>query len=42
MARPEQKMRRILTKLDSEVRTAVRRVKKSGFTKKDVYEGPKN
>jgi Rps23 Pro-64 3,4-dihydroxylase Tpa1-like proline 4-hydroxylase len=42
MARPEQKMRRILTKVDSEVRTAVRRVKKTGFGKKDIFEGPAN
>jgi Rps23 Pro-64 3,4-dihydroxylase Tpa1-like proline 4-hydroxylase len=40
MARPEQKLRRIVTKLDSDLRTAVRKVKKSGFSKKDVYQGP--
>lgn len=39
MARPEQKLRRVVTKLDSDLRTAVRKVKKSGFAKKDVYEG---
>lgn len=40
MARPEQKVRRLVTKLDSDIRTAVRKIKKSGFAKKDVYEGP--
>lgn len=40
MARPEQKVRRIVTKLDSDLRTAVRKFKKGGFGKKDVYEGP--
>ncbi len=39
MARPEQKLRRLITKLDSDVRTAVRKIKKSGFAKKDVFEG---
>jgi len=38
MARPEQKFRRLVTKLDSDVRTLARRFKKSGFAKKDVYE----
>ena len=38
MARPEQKLRRFVTKLDSDVRTLARRFKKSGFAKKDVYE----
>src|SRR6476646_1993232 len=40
MARPEQKVRRVLTKVDSEIRTALRRVKKEGFGKKDIYQGP--
>ena len=40
MARPEQKLRRIVTKLDSDVRTALRKLKKDGFAKKDVFEGP--
>jgi len=40
MGRPEQKVRRMVTKLDSEIRTALRHVKKSGFGKKDIYEGP--
>jgi Rps23 Pro-64 3,4-dihydroxylase Tpa1-like proline 4-hydroxylase len=40
MARPEQKVRRVVTKLDSDIRTAVRKLKKSGFAKKDVYDGP--
>lgn len=38
MARPEQKFRRLVTKIDSDVRTFARRFKKSGFAKKDVYE----
>lgn len=38
MARPEQKLRRVVTKLDSDLRTLARRFKKSGFAKKDVYE----
>lgn len=38
-ARPEQKLRRILTEADSGLRTLVRKVKKSGFGKKDIYEG---
>ncbi len=40
-ARPEQTFRRILTKADSNLRTILRKVKKSGFSKKDVYEGEK-
>jgi Rps23 Pro-64 3,4-dihydroxylase Tpa1-like proline 4-hydroxylase len=40
MARPEQKFRRAITKLDSDLRTAVRKIKKGGLAKKDVYEGP--
>ena len=36
--RPEQKLRRFLTKIDSDFRTAVRKVKKSGFARKDIYE----
>ena len=39
MARPEQKFRRVITRLDSDLRTAVRKIKKSGLAKKDVYEG---
>ncbi|HEX6125491.1 MAG TPA: 2OG-Fe(II) oxygenase [Pyrinomonadaceae bacterium] len=38
MARPEQKIRRLVTKIDSDVRTFARRFKKSGFAKKDIYE----
>lgn len=41
MARPEQKFRRFVTRVDSEVRTLVRKVKKSGFSKKDIYENVK-
>ena len=40
-ARPEQGMRRILTKVDSEARTMLRKVKKSGFSKKDLFEDEK-
>lgn len=39
MARPEQKLRRLVTRVDSDIRTAVRKFKKSGFSKKDVFEG---
>lgn len=39
MARPEQKFRRIVTRLDSELRTKLRKIKKDGFAKKDVFEG---
>jgi Rps23 Pro-64 3,4-dihydroxylase Tpa1-like proline 4-hydroxylase len=39
MARPEQKLRRLVTKVDSDLRTALRKVKRSGFAKKDIYEG---
>lgn len=38
-ARPEQKIRRLVTKVDSDIRTAVRKVFKKGFAKKDLYEG---
>jgi Rps23 Pro-64 3,4-dihydroxylase Tpa1-like proline 4-hydroxylase len=38
MARPEQKLRRLVTKIDSDVRTLARKFKKSGFAKKDIYE----
>lgn len=37
MARPEQKFRRIITRIDSEMRTMLRRIKKEGFAKTDVY-----
>jgi len=39
MARPEQKVRRVLTRLDSDVRSLLRKVKKRGFAKKDVFDG---
>lgn len=39
-ARPEQKVRRVQTKADSEVRSLLRKVKKSGFGRKDLFEGP--
>lgn len=42
MARPEQKLRRLVTKADSDLRTVLRKVKKSGFAKKDVFEGPQD
>jgi len=38
-ARPEQKMRRIVTAVDSNLRTALRKVVKQGLGKKDLYEG---
>ena len=37
MARPEQKLRRFVTRVDSDIRTFARRFKKSGFAKKDIY-----
>lgn len=40
MARPEQKLRRIFTKIDSDLRMLLRKIKKSGFAKKDVFDGP--
>jgi hypothetical protein len=42
MARPEQKFRRIVTKLDGDLRMALRKVKKGGFAKKDLFEGDIN
>jgi Rps23 Pro-64 3,4-dihydroxylase Tpa1-like proline 4-hydroxylase len=39
MARPEQKLRRLVTKVDSDIRTILRKVKKSGFHKDEVFEG---
>ncbi|MDI1242575.1 MAG: 2OG-Fe(II) oxygenase [bacterium] len=39
MARPEQKLRRFVTRVDSDIRTFVRRFKKEGLARKDVYEG---
>ncbi len=39
MARPEQKVRRVLTRLDSDARTLLRKIKKGGFAKKDVFTG---
>lgn len=38
-ARPEQKIRRVLTRLDSDLRTGLRKIKKSGFAKRDVFDG---
>jgi Rps23 Pro-64 3,4-dihydroxylase Tpa1-like proline 4-hydroxylase len=40
-ARPEQKVRRVITKADSEVRTLLRNIKKSGFSKKDLFDAEK-
>lgn len=37
-ARPEQKFRRLVTRIDSDIRTFVRRFKKGGLAKRDVYE----
>ncbi len=41
-ARPEQKLRRIVTAVDSNMRTALRKVVKQGLGKKDIYEGEGN
>lgn len=41
-ARPEQKIRRILTEADSSLRTLLRRVKKTGFGKNELYEKEKS
>jgi Rps23 Pro-64 3,4-dihydroxylase Tpa1-like proline 4-hydroxylase len=38
-ARPEQKLRRILTQADSGLRTLARKIKKSGFHKDEIFEG---
>jgi Rps23 Pro-64 3,4-dihydroxylase Tpa1-like proline 4-hydroxylase len=38
MARPEQKLRRLVTKIDSDIRTFVRKFKTDGLARKDVYE----
>jgi hypothetical protein len=38
-ARPEQTVRRIVTRVDSDIRTALRKVVKGGLSKKDIYEG---
>jgi hypothetical protein len=40
MARPEQKLRRLVTKVDSDIRTFARRFMKGGLARKDIYEGP--
>lgn len=37
-ARPEQPLKRLITKADSDLRSLLRKVKKSGFSKKDLYE----
>jgi Rps23 Pro-64 3,4-dihydroxylase Tpa1-like proline 4-hydroxylase len=37
-ARPEQKIRRVLTDIDGHLRTFVRKIKKEGFSKTDVFE----
>jgi len=39
MARPEQKFRRLVTKVDSDLRTVVRKFKKDGLARRDVYDG---
>ena len=38
MARPEQKVRRLVTRVDSDIRSLVRRLKKDGLARKDVFE----
>lgn len=39
MARPEQKLWRLITRVDSNLRMALRKIKKSGFAKEDLFEG---
>lgn len=39
-ARPEQKLRRIVTRADSELRTALRKLNRKGFAPEDIYDGP--
>ena len=39
MARPEKKLKRIVSKIDGDLRTVLRKVKKDGFAKKDLFEG---
>ena len=41
-APPEQPLRRILARLDSQIRHLIRKVAHEGFSKKDVYRGPKS
>ncbi len=38
-ARPEQTVRRLVTKVDSDIRTAIRKIVRKGLSKKDLYEG---
>jgi Rps23 Pro-64 3,4-dihydroxylase Tpa1-like proline 4-hydroxylase len=40
-ARPEQTFKRLITKADSDLRSLLRKVKKTGFSKKDLYESEK-
>lgn len=40
--RPEQPLKRILMKVDGELRNAVRKVKRSGFARRDVFTGEKD
>ncbi len=40
-ARPEQTFKRFVTKVDSDLRSLLRKVKKDGFSKKDLYEAEK-
>jgi Rps23 Pro-64 3,4-dihydroxylase Tpa1-like proline 4-hydroxylase len=41
-ARPEQPLRRILARLDNQLRQAIRKIAPDGLGKKDVYQGPKS
>jgi Rps23 Pro-64 3,4-dihydroxylase Tpa1-like proline 4-hydroxylase len=41
MARPEQKFRRLITRFDSDLRTFLRKIKRDGFAKKDIYDTKK-
>ena len=38
MARPEQTARRLITRIDSDLRTILRKIKPTGFAKQDIYE----
>ena len=40
-ARPEQTFKRFITKADSDLRSLLRKVKKTGFSKKDLFEAEK-
>lgn len=41
-ARPEQHFRRVLARMDNQLRQAIRKIAPAGLGKKDVYQGPKS